>query len=158
MPVSKISQIATPQRKTSVSKPTFPSQARDNLTNTFYPGGCPPDSAFASNATFDFIAAVWNEQLTDFWSIDEATEANKRRLTFDDDGNGMTMVLSDEDQTPKSSSRNYLFFGKISVEAQAAAGKGVVTAISLKSDLGDEIEWVSRVQAVFSTKQRVARG
>lgn len=43
---------------------------------------------------------------------------------------------------PTLVSNKYLLFGKISVTLQAAKGKGLITAVVLKSDSGDEIDWV----------------
>lgn len=45
-------------------------------------------------------------------------------------------------QAPTLTSKDYLFFGKVTVELQAAKGKGLITAIVLKSDSGDEIDFV----------------
>lgn len=36
-----------------------------------------------------------------------------------------------------------MLFGKVRVQVQAAKGPGLITAIVLKSDSGDEIDWVS---------------
>jgi beta-glucanase (GH16 family) len=33
-------------------------------------------------------------------------------------------------------------FGKVTVDVQAAEGQGVITKIMLKSDSGNEIDWV----------------
>lgn len=44
---------------------------------------------------------------------------------------------------PTLVSRKYMLFGKVSVTVKAAKGRGIVTAITLKSDSGDEIDWVS---------------
>ena len=43
---------------------------------------------------------------------------------------------------PTLTSRSYLLFGKVSVTVQAAKGPGLITALVMKSDSGDEIDWV----------------
>lgn len=43
---------------------------------------------------------------------------------------------------PTLASNKYLLFGKVSVTMQAAKGAGLITAMVLKSDSGDEIDWV----------------
>lgn len=51
--------------------------------------------------------------------------------------------MSKAKQAPAIISTRYMLFGKLSVEAKAAKGTGIITAITLKSDSGDEIAWVS---------------
>lgn len=75
--------------------------------------------------------------------MDEVTaEKHERVELVADDEKGVTLSLSEAGQGPSLFSDRYLFFGKVTVEAQAAQGQGIVTAIVLKSDSGDEIDWV----------------
>lgn len=53
------------------------------------------------------------------------------------------MAMTDLNQAPTLTSKHYLFFGKVSVTMKAAKGPGLVSTIVLKSDSGDEIDWVS---------------
>ncbi|KND89390.1 putative glycosidase crf1 [Tolypocladium ophioglossoides CBS 100239] len=102
---------------------------------------CPPDPAFASNASFDFTTASWNQGLEDFWDIDNDTVHDKRRLDFNTDGKGVAMGMWQAGEAPTLTSRKYLLFGKVSATVQAARGPGLITALVMKSDSGDEIDW-----------------
>lgn len=76
--------------------------------------------------------------------MDASTSQDKRQLTFNTtDGKGAAFNIWQDSQAPTLTSNKYLLFGKISVEVQAAKGPGIITAIVLKSDSGDEIDWVS---------------
>lgn len=104
--------------------------------------GYPPDPAFAGKASFNFSTAGWGQkELDDFWEMDKDTARDRRRLDFD--GDGVAVGLWRAGDAPTLVSRKYLLFGKVSVTVKAAKGWGVVTAITLKSDSGDEIDWVS---------------
>ncbi|KAL6804233.1 glycoside hydrolase family 16 protein [Trichoderma sp. SZMC 28012] len=103
---------------------------------------CPPDPAFASKTSFDFTKATWDDQFTSFWTIDSSTSQDKRQLTFNNtDGKGAAFNIWQDSQAPTLTSNKYMLFGKVSVEVQAAKGPGIITAIVLKSDSGDEIDW-----------------
>ncbi|KAM6478966.1 glycoside hydrolase family 16 protein [Trichoderma sp. SZMC 28011] len=103
---------------------------------------CPPDPAFASKTSFDFTKATWDDQFTSFWTVDSSTSQDKRQLTFNaTDGKGAAFNIWQDSQAPTLTSNKYLLFGKVSVEVQAAKGPGIITAIVLKSDSGDEIDW-----------------
>ncbi|KAL7797299.1 glycoside hydrolase family 16 protein [Trichoderma ceciliae] len=103
---------------------------------------CPPDPAFASKITFDFTKATWDDQFTSFWSVDSSTAKDKRQLNLNNtDGKGAAFSIWQDDQAPTLTSNKYFLFGKISVQVQAAKGPGLITAIVLKSDSGDEIDW-----------------
>lgn len=113
-------------------------------TNTAnVPTDCPPDPAFAGQASFDFSSASWDDGLLDFWGVDDATADDKKRLDFDTDGNGVAMGMWKTGDAPTLVSNKYLLFGKVSVTLQAAKGNGLITAVVLKSDSGDEIDWAS---------------
>ncbi|KAL6815792.1 glycoside hydrolase family 16 protein [Trichoderma sp. SZMC 28013] len=103
---------------------------------------CPPDPAFASKTSFDFTKATWDDQFTSFWTVDSSTQQDKRQLTFNNtDGKGVSFNIWQDSQAPTLTSNKYLLFGKVSVEVQAVKGPGIITAIVLKSDSGDEIDW-----------------
>ncbi|KAL7960693.1 glycoside hydrolase family 16 protein [Trichoderma compactum] len=103
---------------------------------------CPPDPGFASKTSFDFTKATWNDQFTSFWTVDSSTQQDKRQLTFNNtDGEGASFNIWQDSQAPTLTSNKYLLFGKVSVEVQAVKGPGIITAIVLKSDSGDEIDW-----------------
>ncbi|KYK54818.1 cell wall glucanosyltransferase Mwg1 [Drechmeria coniospora] len=103
---------------------------------------CPPDPALAGNISIDFSKSGWDGGLEDFWSVDEASLHDKKRLDFDTDGNdGVAMTISKEGGAPTLTSKKYLLFGRVSVTLKAAKGRGLVTTLVLKSDSGDEIDW-----------------
>ncbi|KAL7951446.1 glycoside hydrolase family 16 protein [Trichoderma barbatum] len=103
---------------------------------------CPPDPAFASKTTFDFTNATWDDQFTSFWTVDSSTLHDKHQLSFNNtDGKGASFNIWQDGQAPTLTTNKYLLFGKVSVEVQAVKGPGFITAIVLKSDSGDEIDW-----------------
>ncbi|KAJ4862004.1 glycosyl hydrolases family 16 domain-containing protein [Trichoderma breve] len=103
---------------------------------------CPPDPAVASKTSFDFTKATWDDQFTSFWTVDASTSQDKRQLTFNTtDSKGAAFNIWQDSQAPTLTSNKYMLFGKVSVEVQAAKGPGIITAIVLKSDSGDEIDW-----------------
>lgn len=61
------------------------------------------------------------------------------KLEFDD--KGAHFIINKESDAPTIRSDNYLFFGRVEVVMQAAAGQGVVTSAVLQSDDLDEIDW-----------------
>ncbi|OAA49675.1 cell wall glucanosyltransferase Mwg1 [Metarhizium rileyi] len=101
---------------------------------------CPPDAAFAGKSSFDFTTANW-DNVVDFWGVDEATSNDKKKLDFETGGNGVAMGMWKAGDAPTLVSNKYLLFGKVSVTLQAAKGNGLITAMVLKSDSGDEIDW-----------------
>lgn len=52
------------------------------------------------------------------------------------------MAMWKTGDAPTLVSNKYILFGKVSVTVQAAKGAGLITAMVLKSDSGDEIDWV----------------
>lgn len=117
------------------------------LTPLFLPpqADCPPDPAFASQTSFDFSSSSWDDQhFLDFWSVDNSTADDRKRLDFGADGKGLAMGMFKTGDAPTLVSNKYLLFGKVSVTMQAARGPGLITAMVLKSDSGDEIDWVSQ--------------
>ncbi|OAQ71627.1 glycoside hydrolase family 16 protein [Purpureocillium lilacinum] len=101
---------------------------------------CPPDAAFAGNASFDFINTGPGDEFDAFWAADNTT-LHHHGLDFDTNGNGLALAVRKAGDAPTLVSHRYLLFGKVSVTAKAARGAGLVTTLSLKSDSGDEIDW-----------------
>ncbi|RFU80318.1 cell wall glucanosyltransferase mwg1 [Trichoderma arundinaceum] len=56
-------------------------------------------------------------------------------------GNGAVFSISTEKEAPTIRTGKYIFFGRIDVVVQAAAGPGIVTSAVLQSDDLDEIDW-----------------
>ncbi|PTB61940.1 glycoside hydrolase family 16 protein [Trichoderma citrinoviride] len=104
---------------------------------------CPPDLAFATETSFDFTRTSWDDDhFTSFWTADSSTAHDKRQLALNNtDGKGAAFTIWQDGQAPTLTSTKYLLFGKVSVQVQAAKGPGLITAIVLKSDSGDEIDW-----------------
>ncbi|KAL7910978.1 glycoside hydrolase family 16 protein [Trichoderma velutinum] len=103
---------------------------------------CPPDPLFASKTSFDFTKTTWDDQFNSFWTVDSSTLQDKRQLSFNNtDGKGAAFNIWQDGQAPTLTSDKYLLFGRVSVEVQAVKGPGIITAIVLKSDSGDEIDW-----------------
>ncbi|KGQ04432.1 putative glycosidase crf1 [Beauveria bassiana D1-5] len=61
------------------------------------------------------------------------------KITYD--GKGATFPMSKKGDAPTLRSDNYIFFGHVEVEVQAAEGKGIVTSIVLLSDDLDEVDF-----------------
>ncbi|KAG6020913.1 hypothetical protein E4U41_002681 [Claviceps citrina] len=98
--------------------------------------------AFASQASFDFTSSSWDDaHFLDFWTVDNSTAEDKKLLDFGADGRGLAMGMFKTGDAPTLVSKKYLLFGKVSVTMQAAKGAGLITAMVLKSDSGDEIDW-----------------
>lgn len=55
--------------------------------------------------------------------------------------NGAVFSMSKPKDAPTFQSTNYLFFGHVEIELQAAAGKGIITSLVLLSDDLDEIDF-----------------
>ncbi len=62
-----------------------------------------------------------------------------KAITYD--SRGAIAAMDGVSQSPTLRSDNYLFFGRVDVEMQAGAGKGIVTSIVLLSDDLDEIDF-----------------
>ncbi|KAM3504884.1 hypothetical protein MY11210_008180 [Beauveria gryllotalpidicola] len=116
----------------------------DNCNPLAKDSHCPPDPAFAAKTSFHFDgAASFNQDFEKFWIVDDQTRQDRdNRLKFASDGNnGLEVRMTEPNQAPTLTSRQYLLFGKVTVKAKAAKGAGLVTTIVLKSDSGDEIDW-----------------
>ncbi len=55
------------------------------------------------------------------------------------DSNGATFSISKNGDSPTLHSGNYIFFGHVEIELQAAEGKGIITSLVLLSDSLDEV-------------------
>ncbi|KAL7924159.1 glycoside hydrolase family 16 protein [Trichoderma austrokoningii] len=91
---------------------------------------CPNDPAFGkSGGDCDFTKGACN-------SFDSLPGTS---LSYN--GNGAVFSISTETEAPTIRTGKYIFFGRIDVEVQAAAGVGIVTSAVLQSDDLDEIDW-----------------
>lgn len=91
---------------------------------------CPADPAFGnSKVTCDFTKGECDA----FSSVPGTT------LEYGD--KGAIFKIATDAQAPTIKTGKYIFFGRIDVVVQAAAGKGVVTSAVLQSDDLDEIDW-----------------
>ncbi|UNI13793.1 Licheninase [Purpureocillium takamizusanense] len=109
---------------------------------------CPADPAFGSKKV------VWNfangacSSLKALGSTSQITYGN----------NGAQFSITQQGQAPTIATSQYLFFGRVDVQVQAAPGRGIVTAFVLQSDDLDEIdlEWVgadnSQVQSNYFSR------
>lgn len=53
----------------------------------------------------------------------------------------MEMIIQNSNNAPTLISHDYIFFGRVEVEMQAAPGQGIISSIVLQSDSLDEIDW-----------------
>ncbi len=102
---------------------------------------CPADAAFGSANGYDFGTASSINDLSSFWIVDDGIKFNQKVLTLDK-SNGASFVISGDGQAPTLISKQYLFFGRVEVEIQAAPGSGIITSFVLQSDDRDEIDFV----------------
>ncbi|EFQ27451.1 glycosyl hydrolase family 16 [Colletotrichum graminicola] len=101
---------------------------------------CPPNPAFGNQADYDFRTSKNIDDLESFFVVDGGVKFNSKVMSFSAD-TGAEMTIFEENNAPTLTSKNYLFFGKVEVELQAAPGRGIVTSIVLQSDVLDEIDW-----------------
>lgn len=101
---------------------------------------CPANTAFGGEASYDFRTSKNMNDLESFFIVDGGIKYNPKVLSFSADS-GCEMTIFEESNAPTLTSKNYLFFGKVEVELQAAPGRGIVTSIVLQSDALDEIDW-----------------
>ncbi|WYZ34040.1 hypothetical protein EsH8_I_000316 [Colletotrichum jinshuiense] len=101
---------------------------------------CPANPAFGGDASFDFRTAKSIKDLESFFVVDDGVKFNSKVMSFSAD-TGAQMTIFEENNAPTLTSKNYLFFGKVEVELQAAPGRGIVSSIVLQSDALDEIDW-----------------
>lgn len=97
------------------------------ITNTVNTA-CPNDPAFGKNSgDCDFTKGACGN----FDSLPGTS------LSYN--GNGAVFSISTETEAPTIRTGKYLFFGRIDVVVQAAAGVGIVTSAVLQSDDLDEV-------------------
>ncbi|GKT43455.1 putative extracellular serine carboxypeptidase [Colletotrichum spaethianum] len=101
---------------------------------------CPANPAFGGDASYDFRNSKNIDDLESFFIVDGGVKYNPKVMSFSAD-TGAQMTIFEENNAPTLTSKNYLFFGKVEVELQAAPGRGIVTSIVLQSDVLDEIDW-----------------
>ncbi|OAA63816.1 cell wall glucanase [Cordyceps fumosorosea ARSEF 2679] len=90
---------------------------------------CPADPAFGKNGmNCDFTKG----ECDGFQSIGT-------KITYD--GNGASFPMSAKGDAPTLRSDNYIFFGHVEIQLQAAEGKGIITSLVLLSDDLDEIDF-----------------
>ncbi|ATY60072.1 extracellular cell wall glucanase Crf1 allergen Asp F9 [Cordyceps militaris] len=91
---------------------------------------CKPNPAFGKDgANCDFTAGA----CAAFHAMDG------KAITYD--ARGAIGAMDAPLQAPTLRSDKFLFFGRVEVEMQAAAGKGIVSSIVLQSDTRDEIDF-----------------
>ncbi|TEA12805.1 putative glycosidase crf1 [Colletotrichum sidae] len=111
-----------------------------SLCNPVKGDECPANPAFGGDATYDFRTAKSVGDLESFFIVDAGVKYNSKVMNFSPD-TGAEMIIFEEANAPTLSSKNYIFFGKVEIELQAAPGRGIVTSIVLQSDALDEIDW-----------------
>lgn len=110
---------------------------------------CPADPAFSQSSTwFDFQTG----SLGDSWDV----------LGFSNlittNSNGLQFSISESGESPTITSKDYVFFGRITAVVEAAQGAGIVSSVILQSDDLDEIdlEWLggdtTQVQSNYFSK------
>ncbi|KKA28875.1 hypothetical protein TD95_000276 [Thielaviopsis punctulata] len=127
---------------------------------------CPPDPAFGKCNTpqsFDFTTVSsgqgWesDSSFNDWWTVDDGVKYEAKVLSIGKE-KGAAMIITDETQAPLIKTKKYIFFGRVDVVVQAAAGQGIVTSVVLESDDRDEIDWewiggeTNNVQTNFFSK------
>lgn len=101
---------------------------RTKATNHTNLTACPNDPAFGKNdGDCDFTKGACGN----FESLPGTT------LKYN--GNGAVFSISTELEAPTIRTGKYIFFGRIDVVVQAAAGAGIVTSAVLQSDDLDEV-------------------
>lgn len=99
---------------------------------------CPPAPALGKSLTIDYTKGA---DKSGFFKLADGTS-----LEYDG-GKGAVFKIASDTDAPTLISNDYIFFGKLEIELQAAPGAGIVTSVVLQSDDLDEIDWVSRLQA-----------
>lgn len=91
---------------------------------------CPADAAFGNQKVeCDFTQGACGP----------ITEYPGTTVEYND--KGMVLSIEKESNAPTLGSHKTIFFGRIDVELQAAAGQGIVTSVVLESADLDEIDW-----------------
>lgn len=82
--------------------------------------------------------------VTDFSSGDDSdwVAADGTDLKYTSDGAEFT--IADRYQAPTVETAFYIFYGRVSVAMKSSPGQGIVSSVTLASDVLDEIDWVTR--------------
>lgn len=91
---------------------------------------CPADPAFGKNKV--------NCDLTK-GPCDVFHEFDGTKLEYDE--RGAVFSIKEDTNAPTIGTKKFMFFGRLDVEVQPAAGAGIVTSLVLQSDDLDEIDW-----------------
>lgn len=92
---------------------------------------CPPNTALSSS-----------KFSSDWTGSDSLSSWTTTAGSIGFGSNGAEFVINERGDAPTIQSDFYVFFGKVEVKMQAAAGTGIVSSIVLMSDVNDEIDWV----------------
>lgn len=95
------------------------------------PAECPDASALGKTVTIDFTKSKGEDYLHTLAGTTVEYDGEK----------GAIFSMANEKQAPTKASDDYIFFGELHCEIQAAPGPGIVTSIVLQSDDLDEIDW-----------------
>ncbi|KAK4447181.1 ice nucleation protein, partial [Podospora aff. communis PSN243] len=97
---------------------------------------CPPVPALGTSISVDFT--------TSESSLGPYVNQVNGPLTFDQKGNGLTLLIMNEFDFPQAGISKYIFYGRVDVTMRTAPGIGIATSFVLQSDDLDEIqfEWV----------------
>lgn len=93
---------------------------------------CPPAPALGKSLTIDYTKGA---DKSGFFKLADGTS-----LEYDG-GKGAVFKIASDTDAPTLISNDYIFFGKLEIELQAAPGAGIVTSVVLQSDDLDEIDW-----------------
>ncbi|KAL8392181.1 hypothetical protein RB595_002389 [Gaeumannomyces hyphopodioides] len=93
---------------------------------------CPPAPALGKAVTIDYTKGA--DKSGFFKQLDGTS------LEYDG-SKGAVFKIATEGNAPTLVANDYIFFGKVEVELQAAPGVGIVTSVVLQSDDLDEIDW-----------------
>ncbi|OJD32123.1 murein transglycosylase [Diplodia corticola] len=95
---------------------------------------CPADAGLCQTST----------HVTDFTTGDDSNwrAADGTNLKYTSDGAEFT--IADRYQAPTIETDFYIFYGRVSVAMKSSPGQGIVSSVTLASDVLDEIDWVTR--------------
>jgi beta-glucanase (GH16 family) len=107
---------------------TSPTSAQTwSSCNPTLQSGCAANPALGRSVTINFQDGA----------SDEFTSSGNPTYTSD----GAVFTVAQSGQAPTLSSKWYIMFGKYSITARAAPGRGIVSSAVLQSDDLDEIDW-----------------
>lgn len=103
-------------------------QTSSSCNPTTNSSGCPVDTAFASDYTFNFNTTP----STDLWTVTAGT------IDWTDEGANFT--IAEKGDSPTIRTEFYIFGGRVEIWMKAAPGQGIVSSVMLLSDDLDEID------------------